>query len=172
MPRLCVVADRGMISAATLAALEERGLEYILGVRERSAKEVREVVLADEAPLVTITVPRQNRPDSELQAKEVRLGKVRYIVCRNPAEAERDAAEREAILRGLRVALSRGVKTLVGNAGYRRYLKTPRGPHFEIDEDRIEDDARFDGIFVLRTNTTLDPLSVMPRRYAVTAPSL
>ncbi len=55
---------------------------------------------------------------------------------------------------------------------YRRYLKTPRGPHFEIDEDRIEDDARFDGIFVLRTNTTLDPLSVMPRRYAVTAPSL
>lgn len=161
--RVCVVADRGMISAASLAALEERGLEYILGVRERSTKEVHEVVLADRAPLVTITVPRQNRPDTELQAKEVRLGKVRYIVCRNPAEARKDAAEREAILTSLRVALSRGDKTLVGNAGYRRYLKTPRGPHFEIDEDRIEDDARFDGIFVLRTNTTLDPLSVMLR---------
>ena len=75
--RVCVVADRGMISAASLAALEERGLEYILGVRERSTKEVREVVLADEAPLVTITVPRQKRPDTELQAKEVRRGEVR-----------------------------------------------------------------------------------------------
>jgi len=32
----CVVADRGMISAATIAALEERRLEYILGARERS----------------------------------------------------------------------------------------------------------------------------------------
>ena len=35
--RLCVVADRGMISAATIAALGERKLEYILGVREQRA---------------------------------------------------------------------------------------------------------------------------------------
>ena len=33
--RVCVVADRGMISAATIAGLEERKLEYILGARER-----------------------------------------------------------------------------------------------------------------------------------------
>ena len=31
--RVCVVADRGMIAKATIAALEERGLEYILGTR-------------------------------------------------------------------------------------------------------------------------------------------
>ena len=161
--RVCVVADRGMISAQTIEALEERRLEYVLGVRERLTKEVREVVLADEAPMVTITVPRQNKPDTELQAKDVRLGGRRYVVCRNPAEARKDAAEREDIVAGLRTALSRGDKTLVGNIGYRRYLKTPQGPHFEVDEDRIAGDARFDGIFVLRTNTTLDPLSVMLR---------
>ena len=33
--RLCVVADRGLISAETPAELEERRLLYILGVRER-----------------------------------------------------------------------------------------------------------------------------------------
>src|SRR4249919_4349890 len=38
--QVCVVADRGMISDATIAGLEERKLEYILGVRERSSKEV------------------------------------------------------------------------------------------------------------------------------------
>ena len=43
--RVCVVADRGMISAATIAALEERGLEYILGTRERGEVRVREIVL-------------------------------------------------------------------------------------------------------------------------------
>ncbi len=32
--RVCVVADRGMISAQSIASLEQRGLEYILGVRE------------------------------------------------------------------------------------------------------------------------------------------
>ena len=47
--RVCVVADRGMISAQTIASLEERGLEYILGVRERSSKEVQEVVLNPRA---------------------------------------------------------------------------------------------------------------------------
>jgi Transposase DDE domain len=36
--RVCVVADRGMISAETMAELEARGLLYILGVRERTDK--------------------------------------------------------------------------------------------------------------------------------------
>jgi hypothetical protein len=44
--RICVVADRGMISTETVAALEERKLLYLLGTRERTDKLVREVVLA------------------------------------------------------------------------------------------------------------------------------
>jgi transposase len=32
--RVCIVADRGMISAATIERLEARKLEYILGARE------------------------------------------------------------------------------------------------------------------------------------------
>jgi len=35
--RICVVATGGMISAQSIAALEERKLEYVLGVRERSS---------------------------------------------------------------------------------------------------------------------------------------
>ena len=61
--RVCVVADRGMISAATIAALEQRGLDYILGVRERSSGEVRgEAVMVDTAPSVPLVIPRQGRP--------------------------------------------------------------------------------------------------------------
>jgi len=160
--RVCVVADRGMISAETIAALEARGLEYILGVRERTTKEVRTLVLGDDAPFVPLLIPRQGRPDTELGAKAVTLGKRRYVVCRNLAEAEHDAAERAAIVANLRRALRRGDKALVGNAGYRRFLKAP-DVGFAIDEARVAEDARFDGIFVLRTNTTLDPLQAMLR---------
>jgi transposase len=160
--RVCVVADRGMISAATLAALAARGLEYILGVRERTAKEVRTVVLGDAGPFVPLVIPRPGRQDTELEAKAVTLGKRRYIVCRNPAEAEQDAAERDAIVANLRRALKAGDKALVGNAGYRRFLRAP-AQGFAIDEARVAEDARFDGIFVLRTNTTLDPLQAMLR---------
>jgi len=60
----------------------------------------------------------------------------------------------------LRSKLKAGDKELVGNAGYRRFLATPREGHFEIDAARIADDARFDGVHVLRTNSSLNMLSV------------
>lgn len=161
--RLCVVADRGMISAATMAALEERKLEYILGVRERSSTEVRRTVIDDPAPFVPLAVPRATGEFTELEAKQVKIGDRRYIVCRNLAEARRDAEQRAAILEGLRAKLAQGDKALVGNSGFRRYLKTLSAAHFAIDEDRVADDARFDGLYVLRTNTRLPPLQVMLR---------
>src|SRR6266699_2195460 len=127
--RICVVADRGMISAQTIAALEERKLEYVLGVRERSSAEVRSTVIDDQTPLVPLAVPRASGDLTELEAKQVKIGDRRYIVCRNLAEARRDAEQRNAIL----------------------------------DETRVAEDARFDGLYVLRTNTKLTPLQVMLR---------
>ena len=92
--RVCVVADRGMISAATIAALEERGLEYVLGVRERTDSLVRRVVLEDRQPFTPLCVQRANGEETQLFVKEVMVERRRYIVCRNEAEAAKDAADR------------------------------------------------------------------------------
>jgi hypothetical protein len=159
--RVCVVADRGMISGPTLAALEERGFDYLLGVRERTDKRMA-AVLADTRAMVPIAVPRA-KGETLLEAKEVVVEGRRYVVCRNQAEAERDAANRQAILDGLRRQLKKGDKALVGNSAYRRYLKTPKRGHFEVDDARVAADARLDGLFVLRTNTRLTALQAMLR---------
>ena len=158
--RVCVVADRGMISAETLAELEARRLLYILGVRERADKLVRELVLDDPAPFVPLTLTKRGK-EIDYEAKTVKLAGRRYIVCRNHQEAVKDAADRTAIVAALERQLARGDKALVGNTGYRRYLKTIRDDHFAIDPDKVEEDKRFDGIFVLRTNTDLNPLEAM-----------
>ena len=158
--RVCVVADRGMISAETLAELEARRLLYILGVRERTDKLVRELVLDDPAPFVPLTLTKRGK-EIDYEAKTVKLAGRRYIVCRNHQEAVKDAADRTAIVAALERQLARGDKALVGNTGYRRYLKTIRDDHFAIDPDKVEEDKRFDGIFVLRTNTDLNPLEAM-----------
>ncbi len=165
--RMCVVADRGMISAETMTELEALGLEYILGARERSDSEVREVVLADDRPMVPLVVKRARGSETALEVKEVVVGDWgpgckprRYVVCFNPEEAKRDAAAREVILDSLRGKLQEGDKQLVGNAGYRRFLATPREGHFAIDPARVAEDARFDGLYVLRTNSKLPFLSV------------
>jgi len=166
--RVCVVADHGMISAATIAALEERKLEYILGARERSSAVVRRLVLEDEQPLTPLLVDRA-RGETQLFVKEVKLGAARYILCRNEAEAERERNERQAIVAGLSKQLARGDKALIGNSAYRRYLRrTPSGdgkpsPAFEIDLGKLAEEARFDGVFVLRTNARVTPLQAVLR---------
>jgi hypothetical protein len=165
LARVCVVADRGMISKATIAALEERGLEFILGARERSDPLVREVVLADQAPFVSLAVPKggvKGAKETVLEAKVVTVDGRRHVVCRNQAQAKKDAADRAEVLAGLERQLARGDKSLVGNAAYRRFLKAA-GPRFAIDHDKARDEARFDGITVLRTNTSLAPLQAMLR---------
>ena len=68
-----------------------------------------------------------------------------------------------AVLATLRAKLRQGDKSLVGNSAYRRYLKTPDQQHFTIDEARVAEDARYDGLYVLRTNLRLHPLNVMLR---------
>ena len=164
---MCVVADRGMISADTIAELESRGIDDILGARERGTNEGREIVLADRKPMVPLTIPRARGRETDIEVEEVTVGDWgpgtkprRYVVCFNPAQARRDAAAREAILASLRTKLQSGDKALVGNDGYRRFLATPRNGHFDIDAERVAEDARFDGLHVLRTNSKLPTLSV------------
>ena len=155
--RMSVVADRGMISAETIRALEGATppIGYILGARMRRVKEVRAEVLARAGRY------RDVRPN--LQVKEARVDGRRYVICRNPEEAERDATVRQTILESLEAKLRQGASSLVGNRGYRRFLKA-RGQGFEIDRDKAADDARYDGKFVLRTNLDL-PSDEIALRY-------
>jgi transposase len=153
--RICLVADRGMISKGTMEQLESEGWQYILGARMRRRKEVSEAVLSRAGRYHEVR-PEGQKSDAPapLQVKEVRVGEHRYIVCRNEARARKDQADREAIPEGLRKKLKQGDKALVGNKGYRKYPKG-KGANFSIDPDKIAAEARFDGKWVLRTNTEL-----------------
>src|SRR5208283_4840952 len=158
--RICIVADRGMISAETIVELEARGLIYVLGVRERTDKIVQQVVLDDPAPFVPFVVMKP-RSEVDYEAKAVTLASRRYIVCRNLDQMKKDAADRAAIVAALERQLKKGDKTLVGNKGFRRFLANPEGQGFSIDRAKVEQDAKFDGVFVLRTNASLSPLEAM-----------
>jgi hypothetical protein len=158
--RVSMVADRGMISASTIAALESEELDcdYILGARMRSVKEVSERVLADAGRYQEITPERQAAKDpSPLKVKEVVIEDRRYIVCLNEEQRRKDVADRKAIVEHLRAQLKRGDKDLIGNKGYRKYLRASEGEHFTVDEQKIKDEARYDGQWVLQTNLADEP---------------
>jgi septum formation topological specificity factor MinE len=114
----------------------------------------------DPAPFVPLAMKKRGK-ETDYEAKTVMLAGRRYIVCRNHQEAAKDAADRASIVAALERQLAKGDKALVGNTGYRRYLKTIIQDHFAIDPDKVEEEKRLDGIFVLRTNTDLNPLEAM-----------
>ena len=152
---VCVVADRGMISAATIEKIKARGWRYILGVRMRRSKEANKVVLARAGRYEEVFAKSaETKAPSPLKVKQVWVDERRYVVCLNEDEASKDRHDREAIVAALREALKQGDKSLIGNRGYRRFVKT-RGERFAIDEQKIRDEARFDGKWVLTTNTEL-----------------
>jgi len=160
--RACVVADRGMISKETLSWMEnpQNPTPYILGARMRRVKEIDIEVLGRAGRYQVVHPQRSHAKDpSPLKVKEVLVEGRRHIVCHNDDQAAKDASDREAILKSLTDKLKGGDKSLVGNKGYRRYLKT-RGESFVIDEKKVADDARYDGKWVLRTNTDLPAAEV------------
>jgi hypothetical protein len=153
--KVTVVADRGMISQDTLKLLtghDRAPCDYVLGCRMRRQKEVSEAVLARAG--------RYQAVAPNLEVKEVQVGERRYVVCRNPMAAQKDAAVRDAILEKLqRLVEKQGPKAIIGNRGYARFLKVAKGS-VTVDDAAVKRDARLDGKFVLTTNTDLPTAEV------------
>jgi transposase len=158
--QVCIVADRGMISDGTIATLEDElpGLKYILGARLRSDHEVRDTVLSWSGRYREVHGPRQHSKDpSPLKVKDVCFTAEdgrdrRFVVCHNVEQAEKDRHDREAIVASLEDQLKSGPKSLVGNKGYRKYVAVEGKAAFGIDYAKVNEEARFDGKWVLRSN--------------------
>ena len=126
----------------------------------RRQKEVSAEVLSRAGRYQVVRAKGLRKKDpAPLKVKEVWVEEHRYVVCLNEDQAKKDAADREAILVHLREQLKRGDKSLVGNQGYRRYLRS-EGARFSIDEDKVKEEARYDGKWVLRTNTQFESAEV------------
>jgi len=154
---VCIVADRGMISQDTIALLESNryGYDYILGVRMRKVKNVKEKIMSDTKSYEEVFPARHKSKDpAPLKVKEMQIGGRRYVVCFNEEQARKDAHTRESILEMLAEKITGDKSSLIGNAGYKKYLHIEK-TGIALDQQKIKDDEKFDGIWALQTNTTL-----------------
>ena len=153
--RVCIVADRGMISVGTIEELENRNIHYILGARMRRVKQIKLDVLSRGGRYREVYPEGVTSKDpAPLKVKEVLHNEKRYIVCMNTRQARKDAADRQAIIASLKEQLKKGLKSLVGNKGYRKYLKIDKDSA-RVDMDKVKYESRFDGKWVLTTNMDL-----------------
>jgi hypothetical protein len=100
--RVITVVDRGFSSAANLDYLRRAGGHFIAGERMRAGTPHVEQVLARQG--------RYRAVRDNLRVKEIRLDSapdLRWVLCHNPDEATRAAAQREAALDRIRDELAR-----------------------------------------------------------------
>ena len=157
--RVVWVTDRGFASAENRRYLQRAGGHYITGEKLRSESVEAKAALARQG--------RYHVVAGNLEAKEVVLDegtmRDRFIVCRNPSEAERDAAVRERLLGGLEAAIAGSDERspaeraklacdLRGKPTNRRFLRTTKAGLLRIDRAAVAADARLDGKFLLRTS--------------------
>ena len=165
--RMVWVADRGFASAANRAYLTRGGGQYIHAEKLRHTN--------TEAAAALARAGRYHTVAGNLQVKEVHVAPgghgdgddgaraVRFVVCHNPEQAERDAAVRTNLIAHL-TGLIAGSDTwtprrrdeLVGSLktrpGLRRYLRRTTAGLLRIDHTAAKREAHLDGKWLLRTS--------------------
>jgi transposase len=152
--RVVIVADRGAVSEEVIEELEQankkepdKKIDYIFGMRLRKCREVNKKVLSRAG--------RYHEVAENLRAKEVWVGDHRYVVCHNTESEKRDRKRREEIIERARAdIMKKGAQAFIMPRGLRRFVKLVGG-ELTIRKAVIREEARYDGKWVLRTNTAL-----------------
>jgi len=143
--QLIIVADAGLLSQTNIQAIKSKNYQYILGARIKNEKQsVTQQILA---------LKLQDKQSHEINTNE----QTRLIISYKKSRAINDEKNRERGLEKLKAKVKTGNlnKTHINNKGYNKYLKIDGQAKISIDEDKYEDDKKWDGLKGYITNTTL-----------------
>ena len=154
LSRVIWVADRGFTSRKNRRALMAGGGGYIIGEKLRSGSAEVRAALSRQGRYAVVK--------DNMQVKEVNIGSDdRFVLCFNPAQAERDAIIRAQLVGQLEdiiagtdkltaVERARIEGTLASKPGLKRFLRTTPGGLLRIDKQKIKTETNLDGKYLLR----------------------
>lgn len=148
-----VVADAGLLSKNNLKELTEEKYKYIIGARlKNETDEIKENILEEAR--------KMKNGDSFMFKKS---DKIRLIVTYSDKRARKDKYNREKGLRKLRIRVRGGklTKQNINNRGYNKFLTLKGNVKVQIDEDKIKEDEKWDGLKGYLTNTRFSPKRVV-----------
>lgn len=148
-----LVADRGMFSRGNLEELDRRSVKFIIGARLKTLKTQDRERILKQAPRF---LKEKGYRDRLFWSGEYEVRGYRLIVSYSRERALKDRKDREKILERVKKELKGGrvnLKDLVKNRGVKKYLKLKgKGPQVCLDEERVEQEALWDGFHGVMTN--------------------
>jgi len=154
LSRVIWVADRGFTSQKNRRALMQGGGGYIIGEKLRSGSAEVKAALSRQGRYAVVK--------DNMQVKEVNIGTDdRFVLCFNPAQAERDAIIRGQLVTRLEevikdtdklspVERARIEGSLAGKPGLKRFLRTTPGGLLRTGKKKIKTETNLDGKYLLR----------------------
>lgn len=142
-----VIADAAMLSKANLHYLETARYKYIVGARIKSESQTLKQEILGKA--------RGLKDGEHLILKKE--GGVRLIITYSDKRARKDARNRRRGLKRLekRVKTGKLTKESLNQRGYNKFLALEGEVTVRIDESKVEEDRRWDGLKGYITNTRL-----------------
>jgi len=169
LSKIVWVADRGFSSEHNRRYLRQGDHAYIIGEKLRS-----------DSPEIKTALSRQGRYTEiadNMRVKEVKVSDTeRFVICHNPAAAQRDAHIREQLVAQLAEliagsdrlpAMKRGELRgkISTKPGLNRYLRVTPGGLLRIDKTKIKTEANLDGKYLLRCSDPHLPAADIARGY-------
>jgi transposase len=151
MQQLIIVADAGLMSNKNISELITQQYQFIIGAR-----------IKNETKQIQAQILSQKLEDG--QSIEInKEGLQRVILSYSSTRAAKDAHNRNKGLERLKKSLASGrlTKEHINNKGYNKYLKLDGEIKVLIDEEKFNDDAKWDGLKGYATNTALDKQTVL-----------
>ncbi len=158
LSRVVWVADRGFQSAENRRYLQRAGGHYIIGEKLRGESAEAKAALARQGRYRTVA--------GNLEVKEVRVDdgtlRDRFVICRNPDQAERDQAVRDQLIARLEDAIkgsdhlgpaerAKLAARLSAKRGLKRFLRQTPGGLLRVDRAAVRAEQHLDGKFLLRS---------------------
>lgn len=147
-----VIADAALLSGKNIAALESEGYQFIIGAR-----------IKNEAELVKRQILEQAQGIKDGDGFVIKRPDGTHLAVTYSAKRQKkDVSNRERGLRKLRARVKTGrlTKESINNRGYNKFLVLKGNIDVEIDEDKIAQDKKWDGLKGFITNTDFSPKKV------------
>ena len=154
------VADSGILNQANRKYLEKENIHYILGARLKNLPQVLQAKITDQ----TNYTPTKDNPYPKAvfsyQGQQL-------ITSHSLKRAAKDKKDRQAAIDRLQKKLTQTKNpfSLLGNAGYKKYLIASGKAIVTLNKKKIEEEARWDGIKGVITNITDRPSEEILRQY-------
>lgn len=147
---LTVVADAGLLSNKNVQDLIEKGYKFILGARIKNEKE------SVKKEILSLDFEKE-------KSKVIKKDELTLIITYSEDRAKKDRYNREKGVKRLEKQLKSGklTKSSINNKGYNKFLKMAGEVALELDQEKVDKDAAWDGLKGYLTNSKMTKEEVL-----------